>query len=145
MTGAGWWGHDWWRTAEAEGLMEIGSHSWDHNHETLPAHERHDPVGGRFDHVDDDAEAEAQVAQASRWLTGHLQPHGPRLLAWPYGQSSAFLRDQWMPMHAASLGVSAAFGTRAASLARGAPRWDLPRYVCGRDWQDADGLLRILR
>ena len=26
-----------------------------------------------------------------------------------------------------------------------APRWRLPRYVCGRDWRSPDGLASLLR
>lgn len=145
MIGAGWWGDDWWREAEAGGLLAIESHTWDHNHETLPRALRADPRGGRFDHVEDPTEADAQVAQASAWLDAHLGARRPRVLAWPYGQSSPYLRDEWMPRHAAALGIMAAFGTRPAPLQPGAPRWDLPRYVCGRDWRDVDGLLRLFR
>lgn len=144
MVGAGWWGDDWWREAEAEGLLAIESHSWDHNHETLPAGLRADPRGGRFDHVGDPTEADAQVAQASAWLDAHVGARRPRVLAWPYGQSTPYLRDEWMPRHAAGLGILAAFGTRPAPLRTGAPRWDLPRYVCGRDWRSIDELLRLI-
>ncbi len=36
MLGKGWWSESGWTEAIASGLVHIASHSWDHNHETLP-------------------------------------------------------------------------------------------------------------
>jgi hypothetical protein len=144
MIGRGWWGHDWWRAAESEGIMDIESHSWDHNHDTLPAHMRRDAAGGRFDHIDSETEAARQVAQSVEWLNQNVCQRRSRFVAWPYGQSTEFLRKEWMPRFAARLGILGAFGTFAAPLTCASNRWDLPRYVCGRDWRTPSELLSLL-
>lgn len=144
MIGAGWWGHEWWSQAEASGLIAIEPHSWDHNHETLPAAMRIDPVGGRFDHIDSEIEARRQIGDAVAWLDENVGRRRNRLLAWPYGQSSEYLRTEWLPTHAEALGLLGAFGTHPAPLSEASPRWDLPRFVCGRDWRTPAELLALI-
>jgi peptidoglycan/xylan/chitin deacetylase (PgdA/CDA1 family) len=144
MIGRGWWGDEWWGTAESEGLIDVESHSWDHNHETLPPAIRIDPVGGRFDHIDSGVEARRQIADSIAWLNENVCRRSNRLLAWPYGQSSEYLRSEWLPAHANASGLLGAFGTRPAPMTDSSPRWDLPRFVCGRDWRTPAELLALL-
>jgi peptidoglycan/xylan/chitin deacetylase (PgdA/CDA1 family) len=46
MAGLPWWNDDWWGAAIQTGLMSIGNHSWDHNHDTLK-HRASGTAGGR--------------------------------------------------------------------------------------------------
>ena len=62
LIGKGWWNDDWWSPAIASGLLEIGSHSWDHNHDTLPAGEFAGVGRGTFDSIVSDALADYEVA-----------------------------------------------------------------------------------
>src|SRR5688572_29769661 len=86
MVGAGWWTDDWWRDAEAEGLVAIESHSWDHNHETLPGIAR-----GTFRSIDDFSLADAEIRVASDWLRAKVPADRPRLFAYPYGETNDYL------------------------------------------------------
>jgi hypothetical protein len=52
LVGHGWWTDDWWRDAEREGLVAIESHSWDHNHATLPETAQRDGRRGTFRSID---------------------------------------------------------------------------------------------
>ena len=42
MIGKDWWTEAWWTEAIASGLICIGNHSWDYNHEGLPPSLRED-------------------------------------------------------------------------------------------------------
>lgn len=144
MLGTGWWGHAWWAAAEAEGLVAIESHSFDHNHHTLAVTAVRNGPRGRFDMIVDEATAEAEIIAASRWLDALLPMRRTRLLAYPYGQSSAFLRDDFLPRRVADHGLVAAFGTEPRAMRATDSRWNLPRFVCGADWRSVDDLARLL-
>lgn len=144
MLGLGWWGHDWWPAAESEGLVAIESHSFDHNHHTLRATAQKDGRTGRFDVIEDEATADIEILHASRWLDALLPTRRTRLFAYPYGQSSAFLRDDYLPRRAADHGLVAAFGTEPRMMRATDSRWNLPRFVCGADWRSTDELARLL-
>ncbi len=40
--------------------------------------------------------------------------------------------------------LRAAFGTDARPVGLDSDRWNLPRYVCGRDWRSPDALVQFL-
>jgi len=144
LAGRGWWGDDWWRAAQREGLVGIESHGWSHNHATLPAALQCAPPGGTFRTVADHGTADAEIRRASDWLDAHLAPHRTTLLAWPYGETSDYLVREYLPLHADEHRLRAAFGTRAAPVTAGSLRWDLPRYVCGHHWAAPSELERLL-
>ena len=143
MVGRGWWSDDWWADAEAEGLMAIESHSWDHNHETLPR--IGDEPRGTFRTIDTFTKADAQIRVASEWLAEHLPAHRARLFAYPYGEANDYLVREYFPNQRAAHRCAAAFTTEPKPMTRDDDRWALPRYVCGRDWRSPDGLHAILR
>lgn len=143
MIGRGWWNDGWWQDAVASGHMHIGNHSWDHNHDALPASFGDWPRGS-FRVVDHEAFADHQIARASTFLHMRGPNPGAALFAYPYGESNAYLQEDYLPRRAETLGLRAAFGTTAAAVEIGSPRWDLPRFVCGRDWTSPGGLREIL-
>jgi peptidoglycan/xylan/chitin deacetylase (PgdA/CDA1 family) len=142
MIGRGWWNDAWWQQAVRSGYMHVGNHSWDHNHDTLPAGDR--PRGG-FTCIDSEALAEQEIGEAARYLKLRAPNPGAALFAYPYGESNDFLREDYLPRHSRELRLAAAFGTRAEPLHLHSPRWDLPRFVFGRDWASPSGLESILR
>jgi peptidoglycan/xylan/chitin deacetylase (PgdA/CDA1 family) len=144
MLGTGWWGHEWWAAAEAEGLVAIESHSFDHNHHTLAVTAVGDGPKGRFDTIVDEATAEAEIVAASHCLDALLPMRRTRLFAYPYGQSSRFLREDFLPRRAADHGLAAAFGTEPRAMRATDARWNLPPFVCGADWRSVDELSRLL-
>lgn len=144
LAGRGWWGDEWWPQAQREGLIAIESHSWDHNHDTLPHTAQREQCKGTFENIETWAEADAEIRAAADWLDAHLAPHRTTLLAWPYGESSAYLREEYLPRFAHVHRVRAAFGTAPQPVTPTSDRWNLPRYVCGQHWRDELGLERVL-
>lgn len=144
LIGRGWWGHDWWREAQHEGLLAIESHSWDHNHDSLPATAQRGQHKGTFRSIDAYADADAEIRRAADWLDAHLAPHRASLFAYPYGESNDYLLREYLPQHTHEHRLRAAFGTTPAPLETASDRWNLPRYVCGRDWASADEFAQVL-
>jgi peptidoglycan/xylan/chitin deacetylase (PgdA/CDA1 family) len=144
LVGQGWWDDDWWPQAIGSGRLALENHSWDHQHETLERTASGLP-GGRFDNVVDWAAADIEIRQASDYLDARLPQRRTRLFAYPYGQTSDYLLHDYLPRRRAEHRLDAAFGTRPEPISRGAPRWDLGRYVCGFHWNSPDGLRALLR
>jgi hypothetical protein len=144
LAGRGWWGDDWWRAAQEQGLMAIENHSWDHNHHTLPITAQHEQRKGTFRTIDCHADADAEIRQAADWLDAHLAPHRSRLFAYPYGETNAYLTEEYLPRHGDEHRVRAAFGTEPGPVHSAAPRWNLPRCIAGQHWKSPAELSRLL-
>lgn len=142
MIGCRWWNDDWWRPAEATGLLSIESHSWDHNQESLECTAALAPRG-TFD-LSTPGEADAEIAQASRYLRERRGRQEDVLFAYPYGPASDFLAGEYLPRNAATHGVFAAFTTDGLPVTGGSDRFRLPRFVCGWHWRSSDELERLL-
>lgn len=138
-----WMGEAWWTKATRDGRFAIENHSSDHNHELVARSAHKHNARGRFDSIDTAEECEAEVAYAQDYI-GERSGRRPRYFAYPWGQSSAYLRESWLPQHAARLGLEAAFGTRPDYLDADSPPFDLPRFVCGPDWRSPDDFARLL-
>ena len=143
MLGCGWWGDEWWPDAHAAGI-DVQNHSWDHNHSTLAETAAGTSVRGRFDVVETTAAADAEIAEAGRYIAARTGRPAD-LFAYPYGECNRFLRDDYLPSAQARHGLCAAFTTEPRPLETGSPRWALPRYVCGPDWSQPDELRALLR
>ena len=143
MIGRGWWGDEWWPQACAEGLIAIESHSWDHNHDTLPRTAQREGRKGTFRNIDTWTEADLELRQASAWLDRQCPDRRTSLLAYPYGEHSEYLVTEYLPGFAHEHGLRAAFTTEPAPIERTSNRWLLPRYVCGHHWR-APGELESL-
>ena len=144
MLGKGWWGDHWWPQAVRTGLIHIGNHSWDHNHETLPPSFVRTARRGTFLAVDSEELAHHEIGTAAEYLGRHVPNPGAGLFAYPYGESNSFLVHEYLPRHAEDLGIRAAFTAAAGFLEPGTGRWEVPRFVCGRDWSSPAGLEAIL-
>jgi polysaccharide deacetylase len=144
LVGRGWWTDDWWPLAEREGLFAIESHSWDHNHATLPETAQRDRRNGTFRNIDTYADADAEIRVANAWLDAHCRTPRPGLMAYPYGETNPYLLGDYLPNHEAEHRLRAAFGTEAKPVEASSERWNLPRFVCGRDWRSPDALARLL-
>ncbi|GAA0710130.1 polysaccharide deacetylase family protein [Dokdonella soli] len=144
LIGRGWWSDDWWIDAQREGLIAIESHSWDHNHHTLPSTVQREQRKGTFRTIDSHADADAEIRQASDWLDTALAPHRTSLFAYPYGESNAYLVEDYLPHHATEHRLRAAFDTAPRPVESTNDRWLLPRHVCGQHWKDPAELERLL-
>ena len=143
MIGCRWWNDDWWREAEASGLLAVESHSWDHNHDSLAATAACAPRGA-FD-LATRGDADAQIARASRVLKARRGRDDDVLFAFPYGPGSDYLVNEYLPDASADHGVHAAFTGDGAPVSAGLSRWRLPRYVIRNDWNSPGELERLLR
>ena len=144
LAGLGWWTDAWWSAAVASGHAAIASHSWDHNHD-LAAHLMGRPrATGTFRSIDSFALAEEEIAHATAHLRRVAPNPGDRLFAYPYGEANDYLVRDYFPHHHVRIGVDAAFGDGARPMSRGDDRWNLPRFVCGRDWSSPEGLEALL-
>lgn len=144
MVGRGWWTDDWWPDAVREGIVAIESHSWDHNHDTLPETVQRDQRKGTFRTIDAWGDADAEIRAAADYLDAHCRPHRSTLFAYPYGEWNDYLVGEYLPHRRAEHRVRAAFTTQAAPVTREADRFRLPRYVCGHDWRTATALAELL-
>lgn len=134
MIGAGWWSDEWWPVAQRSGRLGIECHSWDHNHPLLDRVAQKDQLKGSFRTIASAADCEAQVARAGRYIRERLGGIAPRFFAFPWGETSPYLLEEYLPGAQAEHGFVAAFTTEPRHLRRSDARWALPRWVCGRDW-----------
>jgi len=139
----GVWPEDWWRDANHEGLMSVESHSWDHNHDSLEKTAQRDNHRGDFSLIDTPAECRAEIDRASDYIE-LKSGRRPRFLAYPYGNFSTFLAEEYLPAHAERIGLEAAVTCTPEPVTTNSDRWRLPRYVCSQDWKTSDELRRLL-
>lgn len=132
LFGLGWMNDAWWPEAARDPMMAVASHGWDHNH---PDVDPDDPERGRFDNVAGEADCLLQVVQASRTIAGITGGDWPRCFAYPFGQSSAYLREDFLPNRQELHCLDAAVGTDPGYVTDASDRWNLPRFVSGRDWK----------
>ena len=144
LHGLDWIGEDWWAAAQRSGAMEIGCHSWDHNHPVL---EDTGPDGmprGDFLVVDREIRARFEVDQAIAYLNQRIAPATCRYFCYPFGQASDYLRGEYLPRFGPALGIEAAFGVQGEPASADSDRWQVPRYVCGWHWKSPEELARLL-
>ena len=139
LFGRGWISDDWWQHAEAGGLIAIENHGWDHNHPDLAGEKR-----GAFHTVDTHEQCLQQVVQAAGAIE-RITGRWPQYFAYPFGESSAYIREQFFPEFPEVHGCRAALGTDPGPVTLASDRWNLPRYVCGRDWKTASELLALVK
>lgn len=138
-----WWHDDWWLPATESGFMDIQNHSWDHNHDSLT--ERRSPAKrGTFKSIDNMELADHQIRQATQYIDSVLGLGNTRFFAFPYGESNDFLLHDYLPNEAQSHRIQMALTTDPDYLRRDTNRYAVPRFVCGRDWNTPDGLVKIL-
>lgn len=144
MVGRDWWRDDWWIPALRTGLLSIANHSWDHNHPSLapPATRLRE---GTFSTVDNLDAAQAQIARAAAALQAQAPNPGAALFAYPYGEATDYLVDDYFPQHGERIGIRAAFDCGAAPVTASSHRWRLPRYVFARDWKTPEDFHALLR
>jgi len=145
MVGRGWMSDGWWAEAERSGLLAIQNHSWDHNHPMASRVCQREQRKGSFAWIETEAECDAEIADAARYIAGRIAPAWPSLFAYPGGASSAYVRDVYFPRAADRHRTLAAFAGDGGYVRRGSSRWNVPRFVLGGDWTDEDQLRELLR
>lgn len=142
IAGRGQWDCHWWRAAAASGLLDIGNHSWDHLHSSLPFVCHSSGVRDDFSGVDNAQDAAMQIEQAEAFIRQTVgEEYATGLFAYPDGRSNGFLRSEYFPGQSR---IRAAFGTSPGRVSGASDRWDLPRYVCGDHWSAPGELVDLL-
>jgi len=136
------WGDEWWQKAEDSQLISIENHSWDHVHLTLDHVMQEDNIKGDFKLIQSFEDAEAQIKQASIYISSQLKDKSTCLFAYPYGDYNAYLSEKYFPKEQSS--IIAAFTCEALPVDKKTNIWKVPRYVCGTDWKNSNQLERIL-
>jgi peptidoglycan/xylan/chitin deacetylase (PgdA/CDA1 family) len=132
---------DWWRTAQDSGFLYVGNHGWNHVHPAVSEMKQCPELVENFAGITSLDQAELQVRRAGEYIRAEAGPDAGKLFAYPYGQVSAFLADEYLPRQEY---IQAAFTTEGVPLTADANLWRLPRYVCGWHWKSVEGLARIL-
>src|SRR6185369_3527991 len=103
---------------------------WDHNHDALPVDFHQTGIAhGTFGNINSRPLADLELHRASEYLRQQAPNPGTSLFAYPYGESSDYLRSEYLPGEGERIGLMAAFGDAPAYVQPGAPRWDIPRFV----------------
>jgi hypothetical protein len=148
LGGAGWWNDDWWPET-VQGRIAVENHSWDHNHQQVfdadaPITDR--SRRGTFASVDTRESCDYQVRQAADYIDQRLAPYRQcSLFAYPYGEYSDYLVQEYLPMYRSEHRMRAAFTTAGEPLHAATNRWLIPRYVAGEHWRTPSELEAILR
>ncbi len=143
MVGQGWWNDQWWSDSVASEIMNIECHSWDHVHPMLEHVSQCNQVKGDFRFINNYSDADVQFAKAGQYI-GQILGRRPDFFAYPYGEVSDYVVNQYLPTCVSEHGYLAAFTTQAKAVTKEDNIWALPRYVCGRDWNSKDGLRELL-
>ena len=144
MIGRGWWSDAWWPQAAASGIMDIECHSWDHVHPELEQVAQQHQIKGDFSQVQSFADCEIQFAKAGDYICEVLGGIRPRLFAYPWGKASDYMINDYLPNHSSSHQFKAAFCIANKAVERSDNIWNLPRFVCGRDWRSPNQLRELL-
>jgi len=143
IAGRDQWHNGWWKAAAESGLMEIGNHSWDHLHSTLPyvCHSR--DARNDFSQVDNPIDALMQVQQAEDYIRQTIgETLATGLFAYPEGKSHTYLLTEFFPRQQT---IRAAFTSDGQHVTTQTNRWLIPRYVCGEHWNSTDALVQLVQ
>jgi len=144
LAGPEWISDDWWAAAAQSGLMSVENHSWDHNHPSSSRVCQRQQVRGRFDNIETYDECDAEVCCAATYIESKTGLR-PDLFAYPWGQASSYLRDEYFPHHSASHGCRAAFTAHDGFVTRNSSIWAIPRMVFGANWTTPEQFRSLLR
>jgi hypothetical protein len=140
LFGKGWMSENWWRDDHG-GLLSIGNHGWDHEHPDL-VHIGGQPAGDFFG-VENRDKADRQIFAAAEHIAIVNDGRWPDLFAYPYGNVNDFLSGEYFPENGHHR-TRAAFTTEPCPVTADSDRWQLGRFVCGRDWRSHTDLEKIL-
>jgi peptidoglycan/xylan/chitin deacetylase (PgdA/CDA1 family) len=140
-----WINDHWWASAVLSGRFGIGNHGWDHVSPSVTPVRQANGQTGSFRHVETFAEADLQVRVAREFIASRAPSPDAGYFAYPYGDPSEYVADDYLPAHGERNGTLAAFTGNPGVLHEKSDRWRLPRYTCGLDWHSPDELAQILR
>ncbi|MCF6262026.1 MAG: polysaccharide deacetylase family protein [Xanthomonadales bacterium] len=141
--GRDWWHDRWWLPATESGLIKIENHSWDHNHRAISVSAQKINQRGQFHNIDTHPECAIEVQKANTYIS-ELVKRSPKFFAYPWGQASNYIYQDYMPNIASKFGLEAAFSTQPKAITPHANKWFLPRFVSGEHWKSTQDLQQLL-
>ena len=132
---------DWWRVAHRSGIMEIGNHGWNHVHPSVAEMQTSPHLIEAFHGISSADDADLQIRRAGAYIRQTAGQDAGKVFAYPYGQVSEFLANQFFPAQQAILG---AVTTDGRPVLEDCNVWQVPRYVCGWHWKSNEELGRVL-
>jgi peptidoglycan/xylan/chitin deacetylase (PgdA/CDA1 family) len=145
MLGYRWMNDSWWRDATQSDLFHIGNHSWDHVSASVESASADPACRGSSKFIDNLEAANLQVVCAHDYIERLAPNPGTCLFAYPFGDFSRYLAEEYFPKHQDSHHTIAAFTTEPAVITDWSNRWLLPRYVCGVHWNSQEDFQALLR
>lgn len=145
IAGRNEWRDSWWNDAIDDGLLEIGNHSWDHNHETLQTVAQRNQEKGNFHVIDTWEDADNQIRKAEQYIQRKTRHRATGLFAYSYGQTNEYLLQEYLPDLLHQHAIKAAFTTPGEYVTPNTSRWEIPRFICGEHWKNPEELKNILK
>ena len=141
----GWLGDDWWSGTAKSKSLSIGNHSWDHVHPAVSRVAPREQIRGDFSKIANFTDADVQVRESSDYILSKVANISSLPFAYPSGQVSKYLCEEYFPGYRASHRCYAAFSTAGRSIDPDDTVWALPRFVCGWHWHSAEELVALLQ
>jgi peptidoglycan/xylan/chitin deacetylase (PgdA/CDA1 family) len=137
-----WLTEAWWSEAADTGLMAIGNHSWDHVHPAPESIATTSQERGDFARVDNYFDADQEIRRAGEFINARV---GGRcdMFAYPFGHVNDYLVGDYFPNLGHEHGMRAAFGTGGRAVRPDDSIWNIPRAVCGHDWNSPEQLAAL--
>lgn len=139
-----WLGDSWWENAAKTGIISIGNHSWDHVHPLVPSVAIASPIRGNFSEVASYTDANAQIRNASAFISHKTNGLSVPLFAFPYGHYNDYLVKDYLPNQFDEHGIIAAFSADGRYVSGQDNPWCLSRFICGFHWKSPGELVSIL-
>src|SRR5690606_17795625 len=89
-------------------------------------------------------DCDVQVAKAGDFIQQKLNGLRPTLFAYPWGQASDYMLQEYMPGHQSRHQFRAGFSIEPHSVSKDDELWFLHRFVCGRDWKPPEELINLI-
>ena len=130
---------NWWKAAGDTGIIQIENHSWDHNHpDALLFSRKHS-----FQTVTGLRRCNKQILKSQKYIES-ITGIRPTLFAYPWGESSPYLLNEYLPEHKSNHSLIAAFSCEPEMVNAQTNPWNIPRFVCGLHWKTSEELEALL-
>lgn len=142
MGNPAWMQEGWWATAQRRGLLDIGTHSWNHVHPAVSEMQANRQFIEAFHLIRSREMAERQIGDAIRRVRARTNSEAARLFAYPYGQYNGYLIEEYLPCQEEAI---AAFTIEGAPVTAQTNLWTIPRFAFNHHWKSPEDLEHLLR
>jgi len=123
----------WWRDSARQNILGIGVHGWDHLANVLDVVAQRNNVRNDFSSIDCYEDADTHFTRSREYIERNIGMPS-RVFAYPFGQASEYLMDEYLPTYESEHKILACFGTGGKYVTEECSRWYLPRFVHGHHW-----------